>query len=294
MFAKIMKLEIRETWAMCLVLLALGLLGAVAGATLALAGKGFLTAMGMFLGFLSAIAFPLGLFIWLSWRYYQTMYGRRAYFTHTLPTGGGTILGAKALCFFIGTFVAIVVAAVAALTMGLTAAVLGKPVANETFVHRLGALRDALGYVFDGGPAIGYPLTFGLLALAALQWVLMVVAMSALANTRRFTKFGVGGAFTLSAIIVWFAYEVVLVIFALVIPAGLLQVVETTPEGKGVLKWQFVTGVMTDLLTGSSVAIGENATSTGVVPIGIFIAPVLLIVMYLLSHRQLTRHLNLR
>lgn len=292
MFAKILKLEIRETWALSLGALLIAVLCCAAGTLVVLTGMGVFIGLGFLLSFLASAGLPLALFIWMAWRYYQTMHGRRAYFTHGLPAGGGVILGAKSLWFFLVTMVGIAVAVAGMCTIPVTVGAL-EAAGGESYAMRLQAFHDiaaAAIHLTPGNVAIG----IALLVFSAAQAVVTMTTVSVLANSRRFSTLGAAGAFVISAVILWIAYQVISTVMLLAVPVAITEVPAPTAADPGATKWQLVVESMITAMQSDVTSVGVNTSPNNMFPLGMLIMPVLVIVMYVYSHRQITRSLNLR
>ena len=101
MFKLLIKHEIRELWKNLRVLWGVALMAYLLALGTMLIHNPILNGMALFIAILSLLALSIGPIIFIVTRYYRTMAGSEAYFTHTLPIDSATIFGAKFLVAFV-------------------------------------------------------------------------------------------------------------------------------------------------------------------------------------------------
>lgn len=102
----------------------------------------FLANVPFFAGFAVAVVFTFGIQLYLAVDFYRSSFGRRGYFTHTLPVKGSTLVLTKVVYALLVTTVALLFSAGLLIICLLTADVLGI-VGWDTFWV---GLREVFGY----------------------------------------------------------------------------------------------------------------------------------------------------
>lgn len=279
MFAKLFKYEAKEMGWQLLLYLVVGLAVVFVSGMLSLTDQSFLATTGTTIGALVAIIIPFLVFISGAKHYYQTTYGQRGYFTNTLPASGGTVLGAKSLWLFIAVLLSTCWSCLA-LAWVIFTQMSGAAGPGLSFGDKLAATWEAIGHALQGAPAYLIVTMIVVFLLAAAQFVLWVVCLSALANRFSFTYLSTNKAVTISAILIYVVYEAVLALFTLLVPVTLHITTSTA-------------ATQTKLLFGA--IFSQTNEGAGVfLPLGMLSIIPLLIVGYWFAHNSLTRHLSLR
>ncbi|MCI1642137.1 MAG: hypothetical protein LKI58_08430 [Actinomyces sp.] len=236
-------------------------LAAVAGVVLlvasvslvpAMAGMGGLGSLGLVLASVLVACLTPIVGVLLAWDYWQTMYGRRGYFTMTLPVRGRELFAAKALHALVATAVAAVV------TLGGVAACL---LARGRMAQMpLGDAWSAVTGTVGDAPA-GALAGFG--AILAIQLVVVVIQVAAVLSISAESRFqGLGwGAPLIGLVLLYLVDQVVNLVGMLWIPLGIRL---SGPQAGNLVARGMWPDVVEALRTGADpTVIGLGSVATG-------------------------------
>ncbi|XCB29347.1 hypothetical protein RQN30_08885 [Arcanobacterium hippocoleae] len=309
MFVKIFKQEFRETAKLIGFGLGLAIVLDVMSLFMILSPYTALQITGNIMGVMVPFALLISIFFYLANRYWKTMYGQRAYFTHALPVNSAVILRAKFLWFYLVHLLAAVVSVIGFTFFSL---------ASVSSYRGLSGWINSAGVVVRPEPSIWVKMgdlcalfaqtiaNLDLIKIAAIAALILgcellavvwVLASSALANHRIFSRLSENWALAISIVSTYLVYQTVTVVSIFAIPLHL--VLRETADGR----WsstQFVAGGIMDVVTreGNSEVISKaefSSSSYSVIPLGMFLVIVLLLLLgYWISHQMLKKQLNLR
>ncbi|MGO1591430.1 MAG: hypothetical protein ACTH1Z_02925 [Ancrocorticia sp.] len=149
---------------------------------------------------------------YLVYNYWQTMYGRRGYFTMTLPMRGRAIYWAKT-CYAITVTLAGTLAAAAGLFVTSLAADIG---GRSSLGTTIGQIWENVTGTY--GNAVGALVL--LVGVQVLCLLLTVPAMMSISAQARFNRLGIGAP-VIGAIVLYLTYQVSSLIAMMFVPLGL-------------------------------------------------------------------------
>lgn len=280
MFAKILKYEAIEYGLTTLVGLILGAAVTIGSTFLVFTGQATLFGIGTTIGFLAALGVPLVVFVLNAMRYYKTVYGGRGYFTNTLPTSGGVVVGAKTLWLFVVGALAITVVMLTMVWLVATQTVMNE-MQGLGYAERVSQSWELARVAFQHSPGYLWGVWIAVVLLGAIQAALWVTVASALANRFSFARLSEKTAVWLGIISCFAIYQVVTMTATFAIPITM----HVTGAGSD-MKASFTYGIITA---------AQTTTETGMhLPLGTFAIIPVLAFGYWFAHNSLSRHLSLR
>lgn len=300
MFAKLIKQSIRDTWKVLTVAIILTVVISFSALLMMLSDFTVLQIFAGIGGILAPIALIFGSFIYLARDYYQTMYGKRAYFTHSLPVKSGILLAAKLLWFYLIELVIFVVA-----ILGLVLFSAGESVSSGiipgvaaptvSYSEKLDTALQTFGGYFTDVTLPQALVYAGVLLAAVLMWVIWMITCFAIANHRIFNRMSETAAVIISLIGTYLVYQAMSFIAIFAVPVQLLMVTDSVGHVANIeLVFGQILGVGSFIEQNAGIKI-TLGSSYSLIPLGILVEFVLVTVLgYWIAHRMITRHLNLR
>ena len=157
---------------------------------------------------LAIVALFIVTYIYLMMRFYRSMYSSEGYLTHTLPVSSFSILNTKILVSVFWAFLTMVLSAVSALALIVTALKSVGEISSDDW----SAMRTELEYVFgmSVGSMIGWMLL--LMLLSCLSGLLMIYCSISIGQL--FNKYKVGAAIV-TYVIIYIVLQIVNMIISL-------------------------------------------------------------------------------
>lgn len=169
--------------------------------------------LGHFVALACFVLLVPALLAFLAYSYWQTMYGRRGYFTMTLPVRGRAIYWAKA-CYALVVEVLGVIAALIGFVLATIAIDLGT---RQGLGTSLGGIWDSVASLY--GTAI-WPLVL-IVVLQGVFLVLVVPAVVSISAQARYNHLGVGAP-VIGGVLVYLAYQVSSLVAMMFAPVGIV------------------------------------------------------------------------
>lgn len=286
MFGKLIKHEIAELWKSLRAVWGLSLLIFFTSAGFLLLRNGILSNISIFTAILGLLALSLGPVIIIVMRYYRSMAGQEAYFTHTIPSKTSTIVWAKFLASYLMELIsllALLPLIYLFIRLTLAADMQAMPI-TVAFVVAGDLLAEGLG---QGLPGWVLPVFFLLLLAQVFSQLVAWFYSVAKGSEAAFHKFGAGGP-VIVYVIIYFIQQALSLLAMLFVPLGLrvtnisgqIPKIEVVAEST---RWVFSKMLDPELQTASVIGIG--------------MLPVLLLfscLLFWLMLRSHTKHTSVR
>lgn len=177
------------------------------------------------------------LLAYLAYSYWQSMYGRRGYFTMTLPVRGRLIYWAK-VCYALLVACVGVVLSVGGLVLGTLATDLG---ARREFGSALGDIWGAVTSLYGSA---AWPLVV-IVVVQGVLFTLAIPAMISVSAQARYNHLGVGAP-VIGGVLSYLVYQVTSLVAMMFIPFGII--LEGPGAGSFVAQgmWQEIVDIVSD------------------------------------------------
>lgn len=291
MFSKIFKQECRETAKIALIAFSATIGLNLIGELMLMSANSTLQSSGGFFGIFAPACVLMGFTVHLATRYYQTMIGQRAYFTHAIPAKSSTIMNAKLAWFSLLQFV-VMALAIYCVGVHMSAWTVIRSEASQflSYGERFAQIWQNIGYYFANltyFEALFWVLTLIAGAIIPVIWTAAVVALS---NHRVFNRMSESTGVLISIAVTYAANQVVSLAVVFLIPVYLK--VETV---NGALQqFDLVSGNLVDLVMSAEMS-ANGDLDISYFPIATPIFTVLLLAVgYWIARQMVTKHLNLR
>ena len=171
--------------------------------------------VGFLLAIVSFSAIAPVLLAYLIYTYWQTMYGRRGYFTMTLPVRGRVVYWAKAVYALIVTVLALAITVVGAwlLTVAMD---IGARVSIGTMWGKL--WHDVVGSFGDAA----WPILL-IVLVQVIAYILAIPAMMSISAQARFNHLGVGAP-VIGGVVLYLTQQVTALLAMMFLPFGMVLV----------------------------------------------------------------------
>lgn len=299
MFAKVMKQDFRDTWKVVAIAILVAVAVSLSSFLLVLSDFTLLNILGSISGLIVPIVLIFGIFVYLARNYYQTMYGKRAYFTHSLPVKTGTILAVKTLWFYLVELLVVVVSIFALLLVNAaiefpSSSLSGVEVTAE-YGEKINAAFVAFGNYFAEMTLAQVLIYIAAMLAGVLTWVIWMIVCFAIASHRIFSNMSETAAVIISAIGTYLVYQLICLIVIFAVPVQMIMVVAGSGDISGVeIRTGQIFGIEQFITENSGIQM-QIGMSYSIIPLGVFVAFIVIVVLgYWLAHRIITRHLNLR
>ncbi|PID98253.1 MAG: hypothetical protein CSA82_00620 [Actinobacteria bacterium] len=243
-------------------------------------GIPLLGTIGMFMAFVVIAGTPLTTFVILMVRYWQTMHGRQAAFTHSIPTQPRLLLIAKFLHATVVMVVSTVVMFLLALLYFIANAIATSTPIGESlstlwgvFTDRVSQLPTSVTVVMLIGTTVGFVST-----------IIIFQATMSIGAQGRFSHMGFGAP-VVGFILVYFILEIVGNLASFIVPFSLkLDGSSRMPVGI----------VMQPMLPNFIDSVNSGAPPTVIGIASMFVTPIFAIVLAIWAINALKRHLAVK